>query len=113
MRDAPEREGMRNAECGVRDSNPMRSSQCGIQPSEIRTLHSELRTPLALDIEDPKALLDYLREKGHVSRSESPRFTNLRGGVSNRTVLVERSDDRNFVLKQALEKLRVQVDWRS
>ena len=38
---------------------------------------------------------------------------NLAGGVSNRTVLLRRESGEAWVLKQALEKLRVQVDWRS
>ncbi|MDQ5809457.1 MAG: phosphotransferase [Actinomycetota bacterium] len=37
----------------------------------------------------------------------------LAGGVSNRTVLVERPMGEAWVLKQALEKLRVSVDWFS
>ncbi len=37
----------------------------------------------------------------------------LAGGISNRTVLVERPTGESWVLKQALEKLRVTVDWFS
>jgi 5-methylthioribose kinase len=37
----------------------------------------------------------------------------LTGGVSNRTVLVERPNGEAWVLKQALAKLRVAVDWYS
>src|SRR5215217_6452469 len=37
----------------------------------------------------------------------------LAGGVSNRTVLVERLSGEAWVVKQALAKLRVQVDWFS
>ena len=37
----------------------------------------------------------------------------LAGGISNRTVLVERPTGEAWVLKQALEKLRVSVDWFS
>ena len=66
-----------------------------------------------LDIERFDDLLRYLRERGHLKREEVPAFTNLRGGISNRTVVVERPDGRAYVLKQALEKLRVQTDWRS
>src|SRR5579885_3288353 len=35
----------------------------------------------------------------------------LEGGVSNRVVLVRPESGRPFVMKQALPKLRVQVDW--
>jgi 5-methylthioribose kinase len=37
----------------------------------------------------------------------------LGGGVSNRTVLVRRDNGEAWVLKQALEQLRVRVDWHS
>jgi len=67
----------------------------------------------ALDIERFDDLLRYLRERGHLKRDEVPAFTNLRGGISNRTVVVERPDGRAYVLKQALDKLRVQTEWRS
>lgn len=40
-------------------------------------------------------------------------MTALRGGVSNRTVLVEHVDGRAWVLKQSLPQLRVEVEWRS
>ncbi len=79
-----------------------------------------------LDIEQPEALLAYLRHAGLISAHERPTFSVLAGGVSNRTVLVERpfdSVDPNaaqgrpsgeaWVIKQALAKLRVQVDWFS
>src|SRR6266496_828172 len=69
--------------------------------------------PEALDIEDSLALLVWLRAHGHLAPGETPRCTNLHGGVSNRTVLVERFSGEAWVLKQALEKLRVAADWHS
>ncbi len=66
-----------------------------------------------LDIEQPGALVDWLRDHGKIATGESPRITVLAGGVSNRTVLVERESGESWVVKQALEKLRVQVDWFS
>jgi 5-methylthioribose kinase len=66
-----------------------------------------------MDIEDFPALLDYLRRTERIAPAESPRLTNLAGGVSNRTVLLERDGGESWVLKQALEKLRVQVEWLS
>jgi aminoglycoside phosphotransferase (APT) family kinase protein len=67
-----------------------------------------------LDIENFDALLRYLRGAGRIAPDETPRFTQLTGGVSNRTVLVERtSPGESWVLKQALAKLRVQVEWFS
>lgn len=66
-----------------------------------------------LDIEQGDALLAYLRASGHIHADENPTLHNLAGGVSNRTVLVEREDGEAWVMKQALEKLRVKVDWFS
>jgi 5-methylthioribose kinase len=66
-----------------------------------------------LDIEQPEALLRYLHESGRIPPDEQPKLTVLAGGVSNRTVLVERPTGEAWVLKQALAKLRVQVDWFS
>lgn len=66
-----------------------------------------------LDIEQPEALLGYLRETGRIGPDEEPAIRVLAGGVSNRTVLVERASDEAWVVKQALAKLRVQVDWFS
>lgn len=69
--------------------------------------------PDALDIEDPPALLDYLRRTGRIAPAEQPRIAILQGGVSNRTVWVERPPGEAWVVKQALSKLRVPVDWFS
>ena len=69
--------------------------------------------PEALDIEDAPALLAYLRRTGRISPAEQPRIAILQGGVSNRTVRVERASGEAWVLKQALAKLRVPVDWFS
>lgn len=69
--------------------------------------------PGALDIEDFEALVGYLRRAGWIGPDESPKLTNLAGGVSNRTVLLERAGGEAWVLKQALERLRVRVEWRS
>jgi aminoglycoside phosphotransferase (APT) family kinase protein len=66
-----------------------------------------------VDIENPSELLDYLRSTRRIGPGESPKFATLHGGVSNRTVLVERPTGESWVLKQALPKLRVDVDWFS
>ncbi len=66
-----------------------------------------------VNIEDPRSLLHYLRERQLIASDEGPRFHILTGGVSNRTVLVQRESGKDWVLKQALAKLRVQVDWFS
>jgi 5-methylthioribose kinase len=66
-----------------------------------------------LDIEQPDQLIAYLRRNGHIDPGESIVTRVLTGGVSNRTVLVERANGSAWVLKQALAKLRVPVDWFS
>lgn len=67
----------------------------------------------ALDIEQPEALISYLRHGGWIGSSEHVSTEVLYGGVSNRTVLVKREGGDAWVLKQALPKLRVAVDWFS
>lgn len=66
-----------------------------------------------VDIEEPGALTNYLRTQGHIAPNEDIRIRVLGGGVSNRAVWVERADGTAWVLKQALEKLRVAEDWFS
>lgn len=66
-----------------------------------------------LDIEQPGALASYLRHNARIAPDENPRIEILAGGVSNRTVLVERASGESWVIKQALAKLRVAVDWFS
>lgn len=66
-----------------------------------------------LDIESPGELIEFLRMSGRVPRDEPLTATVLCGGVSNRTVLVERGNGESWVVKQALAKLRVAVDWYS
>jgi 5-methylthioribose kinase len=69
------------------------------------------RSPV--DIENADELVGYLREKGHIGPNEMPMLRTLRGGVSNKTIWLKRSDDSTWVLKQALPKLRVPSDWFS
>ncbi|MDE2749852.1 MAG: phosphotransferase [Chloroflexota bacterium] len=71
---------------------------------------SEMR---AIDIEDHAALLGYLRGRRWIPADERPTFRTLTGGVSNRTVWAQRRGGQDWVIKQALAKLRVQVDWFS
>lgn len=68
---------------------------------------------MELDIENFDALRAYLAARGCVKLDETVSFCNLRGGVSNRTVKVAWAGGRGWVLKQALAKLRVKVDWFS
>lgn len=72
-----------------------------------------MTTDVGLDIEQPAALSAYLRRTGRIGPGESPAVRVLPGGVSNRTVLVARPTGDAWVIKQALPKLRVAVDWFS
>lgn len=65
-----------------------------------------------LDIENPDELLLYLRSKQLVGENAPVSVRILKGGVSNRTVLVI-DGNRRFVVKQALSKLRTAADWFS
>jgi hypothetical protein len=66
-----------------------------------------------LDIEDSAALLGYLRAEGRLGVDEEPHIEVLAGGVSCRTVRVDRPGGESWVLKQALPRLRVEVEWLS
>ena len=70
-----------------------------------------------VDIENPAELIGYLRREGHIGPHETPDVRVLQGGVSNKTVWVQRdlgtASDEAWVIKQALAKLRVKVDWFS
>ena len=68
---------------------------------------------MMLDIEQPADLIDYLRHSRHIAPDERPVVQVLQGGVSNKTVWVQRESGEAWVLKQALAKLRVKVDWFS
>jgi 5-methylthioribose kinase len=68
---------------------------------------------MEIDIEDFDCLRQYLLGRGHIKPDETISLKRLLGGVSNRTVRVGWSDGRGWVLKQALAKLRVDVDWFS
>lgn len=67
----------------------------------------------SIDIEQHDTLLAYLRTAGHIAPDETPTFKTLTGGVSSRTVLVDRAAHRGWVIKQSLAKLRVEADWFS
>ena len=71
------------------------------------------RLAFALNIEDLPVLQAYLRDTGRVTAGEGVVVTRLRGGVSNRTVLLTLPSGAAWVLKQALPKLRVAEDWFS
>src|ERR1700678_2455841 len=68
---------------------------------------------MELDIENFETLRSILSAKGYVESGERISFSKLAGGVSNRTVRLAWPDEHAWVLKQALAKLRVNVDWFS
>ncbi len=69
--------------------------------------------PIAINIEDIPALLNYLSANHRIRPGDHPTISVLSGGVSSRTVLVQNTGRPSFVLKQALAKLRVASDWFS
>lgn len=66
-----------------------------------------------MDIEHHDELIAWLRARGHLAAGEPVHVQTLAGGVSCATVLVQRSSGPDLVVKQALQKLRVQQDWFS
>jgi fructosamine-3-kinase len=64
-----------------------------------------------LDIENINMLVPYLR-RHQLIQDEPVEARVLKGGVSNRTVLVS-DGSRSFVVKQALSKLRTTAEWFS
>jgi 5-methylthioribose kinase len=68
---------------------------------------------MEFDIEDFETLHEYLMVRGYLKLGETVSLKKLSGGVSNRTVKVAWADGRGHVLKQALAKLRVNIDWFS
>jgi len=65
-----------------------------------------------LDIEDFQQLDLYLEDRS-TAFGRRPSYATLAGGVSNRTVLVKWPNGASWVFKQALPRLRVEVDWFS
>ena len=66
---------------------------------------------LRIIIENRKELNDYLVKHQQFQKDELTGFQLLSGGVSNRTVMVRLASGKAWVIKQALEKLRVKTDW--
>ncbi len=61
----------------------------------------------------PPTAAGYLRERGAIGIHEAVELRELAGGVSNTVLLVHRPDSPggDFVLKQALPRLKVQQEW--
>ena len=72
-----------------------------------------LQEQRVIDIENHQQLKTYLISAQLANADDRLECRDLHGGVSNRTVFVGFSDSRHWVVKQALEKLRVKEDWFS
>ncbi|MBW7890588.1 MAG: aminoglycoside phosphotransferase family protein [Chitinophagaceae bacterium] len=66
---------------------------------------------MTVDIEDIDSLRNYLVDLKQISPGEDCTLQILKGGVSNKTVWVTRPGGEQWVIKQALSKLRVKEDW--
>jgi 5-methylthioribose kinase len=66
-----------------------------------------------IDVANAGALIVYLRERHLLHADEVPHVSALSGGISSNTMLIRRASSENLVVKQALPKLRVAVDWCS
>ena len=66
-----------------------------------------------MNIEQPYELENYLLKRGVITPRDNLQTEVLRGGVSNRTVLLRENGRARWVFKQALTKLRVREDWFS
>lgn len=65
----------------------------------------------AIDIEDRTALVTYLETWDVVAPGEVRAATPLRGGVSNKVMLVTVDGAPDLVVKQGIARLRVEADW--
>ena len=65
------------------------------------------------DIESTDELINYLKQDHHINTRDIQTIRALKGGVSNKTMLVKFGKGNDWVLKQALEKLRVEGEWLS
>lgn len=66
---------------------------------------------MPVDIENINSLQYFLLKLGLIEPGEKISLQVLHGGVSNKTVLVHRKTGDQWVIKQALLKLRVMEDW--
>ena len=65
-----------------------------------------------MNIENTEEFISYLLSKGIIGKDDTIQIAKLKGGVSNRTLKVD-FGIHSWVVKQALEKLRVTGDWFS
>lgn len=70
-------------------------------------------TRSGLNIEDAAQLRAFLIDRRLIGATEPVAISPLAGGVSSRTMLVERAVGERWVVKQSLAALRVPVEWFS
>lgn len=68
---------------------------------------------MLIDIENKEALYTYITQNKYLKKEAIAGMEILKGGVSNRTVWLQVRGGPDWVLKQALPKLRVKEDWFS
>ena len=66
---------------------------------------------MMVDIENPISLRAYLKNRGVLEANESLAMELLKGGVSNKTIVLKRENKDDWVIKQGLKKLRVEKEW--
>ncbi len=66
---------------------------------------------MGLILETSEQVREYLLTQNICNQDSLGEIQELTGGVSNRTFWIERVDNTAWVLKQAREKLKVDVDW--
>lgn len=66
---------------------------------------------MPVNIEDINSLPIFLQDLGKIEPREKCFMQILKGGVSNKTILFTRGNGEQWVIKQALTKLRVAQDW--
>ena len=64
-----------------------------------------------VDIEDIESLTTYLSTKNILRANEKCQIKILKGGVSNKAILLFREDEEDWVIKQGLNRLRVNEEW--
>jgi len=65
-----------------------------------------------MNIENKSELINYLQVEHGIITKNTDKFSILRGGVSNKTILYE-GQESSMVVKQALKKLRTESPWYS
>jgi tRNA A-37 threonylcarbamoyl transferase component Bud32 len=65
-----------------------------------------------MNIENKSELINYLQVEHGIITKNTDKFSILRGGVSNKTILYE-GQESSMVVKQALNKLRTKSSWYS